>query len=166
MASSLLYSQNVIFLQTKWNDDFSQWDYFDSKDYNVGHLNLRWLNQNNWAEWEYNLFNVAGQIKLKWKNDPNEWEIRGDNEIVSSRTLWRNKFREWRITNNNEQFTLRARYGNNFDRWETRDSRFYMETIWEGDPREWKITWEDSTEISPSQLTALIFTAMFNSLPE
>ena len=163
---SSLNAQTILYLQTKWSDDFSEWAFYDEEENQIGELRLRWPSQNDWSEWDFSFFDVNGQLKLKWKDDPNEWELRGNNEIVTARTLWKNNFREWRIsTDNNSNLTLKSRYGNVIDQWETRNRLFYIETDWEGDPRSWKIILEDAFDYSETALVALVFTSVFHSIP-
>lgn len=169
MSTWSVGAQQLSGIATRWSDSFGEWIVFAEEEEEPGELRLRWTNLDNWTEWEYRLGESTGQIRLKWNEDPNEWEIRGDNRIISARTLFKSDFREWRISDNDRQFTLSSRYGNTSDLWAIRDSDhgyFSIYTAWEGDPRDWIIEDELDPSIDLPMKMALIFIAIYQSLPK
>lgn len=170
IASTLtVYSQQLSGITARWSDAFTEWVIFAEDADGPGELRLRWSSQDDWTEWEYRMGDALGQVRLKWGDDKNEWEIRGENQIVSARTLWKDDFREWRITDNTQQITLRSRYGNTRDEWEIRDADvglFNMYTAYQGDPRDWIIVDELDASISTPMKMALVFIALYNSIPK
>lgn len=155
-------------ISTKWNDTFGEWTLYTDNQELEGDLQLRWLTNNDWTEWEYRLGDATGTIRMKWKGNANEWEVRGGNDIVTMRTLYNNNFREWRITSS-KTMTWKSRYGNNLDEWELDDSRlgnFTMLTAWEGNPGDWIIEDELDESINLPTKMALVFLVIFNSSPK
>ncbi|MCI5080378.1 MAG: hypothetical protein MRY78_01730 [Saprospiraceae bacterium] len=168
-CSQMVHAQYLVGLETKWADSFREWTLFAEAEENDGHLQLRWLGQDDWTEWDYRVEDSFGQIKQKWKDNPNEWELRGNNNIVSMRTSLIGNFREWRISDNQHTLTFQTRYGNMADEWEMRNKElgyFGMLTEYEGDPRSWIITDELQEELSFELKMAMIFIAIYQSTPK
>ena len=164
-----LFGQYLTGIATKWSDSFSEWYIYTDVEGEEGELKQRWALRNDWTEWEYRQGEHFGRIKLKWRNNFNEWEIRGGNEVVTARTLWNDNFREWRISGNGTQLSLNSRYGNTFDEWEIRKSDhglFEMYTNWEGDPRDWNVVDELDERIGFTMKMAMIFIALYQSVPK
>lgn len=155
---------------TEWNDSFREWNIYTLQEEIEGDLRLRWTTGDDWTEWNYQLEDHFGSIRIKWRNDPNEWEIRGDNHIVTARTLWSNDPREWRISGpGGRQYTLKCRYGNQTDEWLIADERygyFGMYTNWEGDPRDWVIVDELQDQVTFPEKMALVFIVLYHSTPK
>lgn len=160
-------AQYLAGLAAVWNDKLDEWELF-TEDEQAGELRVKWGLGDDWIEWDYRLGDYVGNIKQKWRNNPNQWEVRGDNEIVTIQTVWNNDFREWRISDGTHQLKLKRKYSNVIDEWEV-DSRdwgfFEMFTQWEGDPREWNITDELDEGLSFPVKMALVFIVMYHSLP-
>lgn len=166
----LLSAQVLTGVATEWSDSFRQWNLYTLDEDEEGDMRLRWNTGDDWSEWNYNLGDHFGGIKIKWRNNPNEWEIRGENVIVTARTLWNNDPREWRISGpSGRQFTLKCRYGNQVDEWQISDERygyFGMYTSWEGDPRDWVIVDELFEEVSFPEKMAMVFIVLYHSTPK
>ncbi len=165
----LVQSQVLHSFATKWSNSFVEWHFYTEDEELEGELNMKWLMQNDWTEWDYRIGETFGGIKRKWKDNPNEWELRGRNRIVTARTIWTGDMREWRITDNNRTLTLRSKWGNQTDEWELRDrqyGKFYMYTRYERDPREWEIVDELKSEITFEMKMMLAFIVIFHSSPK
>lgn len=178
-------AQTLSGVSARWSDSFVEWELFatladtvqaededsESPDEELyGEMKLRWLDlRDDWSEWDYNLGDERGTIKMKWKNDPTQWELRGfDGAVITMRAAWNNDFTEWRVTDNSISITLRSRWTNQLDEWQVEDANrgtFYVYTVYRGDPRDWAI--EDNLDGSVSQpmKLALIFLAVFHSTP-
>lgn len=135
-----------------------------------GELKLRWLNlRENWTDWEFNLGDERGTIRMKWKDDPSQWELRTySGAVVTMRASWNNDPTEWRVTDNNFSLTLRSRWSNQFDEWLVQDNNrgtFYLYTMTEGDPRDWAIDDRLDASVSQPMKMALIFLTIFHSTP-
>lgn len=167
LCATSLSAQYLAGIAAVWNDKFDEWEVF-TEDEQAGELRVKWALGDDWTEWDYRMGDFVGNIKQKWRNNPNQWEVRGDNEIVSIQTVWNNDFREWRISDGTHQLKLKRKYTNVIDEWEV-DSQdwgfFEMFTQWEGDPREWNITDELDEGLSFPVKMALVFVVMYHSLP-
>lgn len=164
----LLAGQYLSGISSKWSDAFHEWTLYEG-DEPIGELNMRWILRSDWSEWEYRIGEESGTAKLKWKNDPREWEIRGYDELVMAKMIWSDDIREWRISNGRITLTLKSRWGNRLDEWQVREKtygNFQIYTSWEGDPREWIIVDELAEEISLEMRMALVFIAVFHSVPK
>jgi hypothetical protein len=154
---------------TKWSDEFTEWNIYSDDEDLEGEITMRWQMQGDWTEWDYNLGDDAGKIKLKWKGDPNLWEISGGNELITARTLWKDDLSEWRITNNTQTITLKRRWNNNFNEWSLKNDKygeFDIFTNWEDDPREWIVKDELDEDISIHLKIAILFLVTFHSSPK
>ncbi len=180
-----LSAQALSGISTRWSDSFVEWELFafsqdttqpeetDSEapdEEPVGEIKLRWLNlRDDWSEWDYNIGDERGTIKLKWKNDPTHWELRSyDGAVVTMRTAWSNDLTEWRVTDNTLSLTLRSRWTNQFDEWVVQDpsrGTFYLYTLRSGDPRDWAIEDDLDSSVSRQMKLALVFIAIFQSTP-
>jgi len=172
-------------ISARWSDSFVEWELYASVSDTTqteeadseapdeelyGEMKLRWLNlRDDWSEWDYNLDDQRGTIKMKWKDDPTQWELRTyDGAVVTMRAAWNNDFTEWRVTDNSVSLTLRSRWTNLLDEWQVEDAtrgNFYIYTVYRGDPRDWAI--EDGLDDSVSQhiKMALVFLTVFHSTP-
>jgi len=165
----ILNAQILSGAATQWSDSFRDWYIYGTDEEKKGEMRLRWSTGNDWTEWNYQLEDHYGNIRIKWRNNPNEWEVRGENVIVSVRTVWNNNFRDWRISGpGNRQLNLKCKFGNQTDEWLLSDDRyghFEMYTNWEGDPRDWAIIDELSEEVTFPEKMALVFIVLFHSSP-
>lgn len=180
-----LCAQQISSVSTRWSDSFVEWDIFaltqdtipeneeeeTPQEAPIGELKLRWLNvRDDWSEWDFELGDQSGTIRMKWKDDPTQWELRSyEGAIVSMRAAWSNDLTQWRITDNNVTLLLRSRWTNQLDEWLVEDSRhgtFHMHTFQQMDPRDWAIDDRLGAGISPSMRLAMIFIVLFQSTPK
>lgn len=164
-----LSAQILVGLSAKWSDDFSEWIILTDDEDIEGELNMTWQLQNDWSSFDYRIEEASGNIKMKWRENPNEWEVRGDNEIVTARTRWKDDPREWRITDNDQTIYLRSKWGNNANTWLITDDKygyFEMYMYYKGDFREWVIIDELGGEISLPMKMTMVFLVMNNSTPK
>jgi hypothetical protein len=181
----LLAGQRVSSVSTRWSDSFVEWEIFAPvpdtmrdddleeapDEERIGEFKLRWLNvRDDWSEWDYEIGDQRGTIRMKWKDDPTQWELRAyDGAIVSMRAAWANDPTQWRITDNDVALSLRSRWTNQLDEWMVEDNQhgtFYMYTFQEMDPRDWAIDDRLSERISPAMRLAMIFIVIFHSTPK
>lgn len=166
-----LMAQYPLGISLKWDDSFAEWTIFYETaegEEEEGELRVRFPGKSIWADWDYDLGNASGTAKMKWDDKPDEWEFRGDGNVLTARTLRRGYFNEWRITDNDTQLTFKTRYSNQIDEWilrETEFGNFQIYTSYEGDPREWVIVDELNEDISIHTKMAMIFLAVYHSLP-
>lgn len=166
---TVLPAQYITGIGTKWSDEFTEWIIYTVDEETEGEIFMRWQMQSDWTEWDYNIGEESGNIRLKWKDDPNHWEISGNNELITARTLWKDDLSEWRITNNSQTITLQRKWNNNFNEWQLKQSRygeFDVFTNWEGDPREWIVRDELDDTISIHMKVAILFLVSFHSSPK
>ncbi len=180
-----LSAQTLSSISTRWNDSFVEWEVYTqvpqdttiaaSEETEIeeefsGEIKQRWLNiREDWSEWDYQLGEEQGTIKVKWKDNPSQWELRSyDGNVITMRTAWSNDFTEWRITDNGISLTLKSRWTNQLDEWLVDDpqyGRFYMYTLRRSDPRDWAIDDKLDASISASMKLAIIFLTVFNTAP-
>lgn len=170
-------------VSTRWNDSFVEWETycFDPdtsaaadeapEEYTCGNLQLRWLNlKEDWTDWDFQLGDLRGSIRRKWKDDPTHWELRAfDGSVITMRAAWANDLNEWRVTDNNISLSLRSRWGNQLDEWIVDDrarGQFHLYTTHRNDPRDWTIEDGLSENIPQTMKLALIFLAIYHASPK
>ena len=162
-------AQNIIGVGTRYNDSFREWEVHTPDEFHTGTLQLRWTIREDWTEWDFRLGDTTAQIRLKWSDDPNLWEIKCLGTTVTARTTWNNDFRQWKLSDGTHRINWQSRYGNIRDEWIMRESDcgdLTVYTYWEGDPREWVVIDELNPDVSYAMRLALIFIAIFNSVPK
>lgn len=169
LIQSPVFCQDIIGIGTRWKDSFREWEVHTVDEFRTGSLELRWTIREDWTQWDFRLGDTTAQIRQKWKDDPNLWEIKCLDVVVTARTTWNNDFRQWRLSDGKHQLTWYSRYGNVRDEWILRENdvgTFSLYTYWEGDPREWVVTDELGEDMSYAMRVALIFIALYNSVPK
>ena len=171
------FTQHLTDARTRWADSFVEWILYSTPDTaqneepqpeETGKLALRWPNSHDFSEWDIEQDDLRGTIKQKWKNDPNRWELRADGEAITIKTRWDGDFTEWKITDDTRTLHLKTRF-NSPDEWLTTSSefgRFYMYSLFRGDPRDWAIEDDLSPEISRAMRLAMVFVVLFQSSPK
>ncbi len=153
---------------TKWSDEFTEWDLYTDDEEVVGEVNMTWQFQMDWTKWNFQLEDVRGQIVKPWANDKSNWEVRTFGDIITCRTAWKDDLSEWKITDNDITLVLRTKFSNDPNEWVLRDQNhgfFAIYTTYENDPRDWVILDELDEEVSLSMKMALVFLAIYHSLP-
>lgn len=169
LANIMCAGQDIIGVGTKWNDTFREWDIHTGDEWRTGELRLRWSLREDWTEWDFRLGDTTAEIRLKWTDDPNLWEVKCLGVTVTARTTWNNDFRQWKLSDGTHKFNWQSRYGNVRDEWILREDDhgfFSLQAYWEGDPREWVVTDDLDEDVSYAMRVALIFVALFNSIPK
>lgn len=162
-------AQDLYGMGTRWNDSFREWILYGATEEEDGYLRLNFPLNDELDNWEYRMGEAYGNIKLKWRGNPNEWELRGDNVIVTARTVWPGNFQEWRISDGSCTITLRPRYGNILEEWETRTSGcggWVSYTSYQGDPRDWVVEYELDTPNAFQLSLMAAFISTFHSTPK
>lgn len=172
-----IFAQHLTDARTRWSDSFTEWLLLSTPDTSendepqpeeTGKLALRWPNSRDFSEWDIEQDDLRGTIKQKWKDDPNRWELRADGEAITIKTRWDNDFTEWKITDDSRTLHLKMRF-NSPDEWLTTSSefgRFYMYTLFRGDPRDWAIEDDLKPEISRAMRLSMVFVVLFQSSPK
>ncbi len=174
---SLSAQQWLTGIETAWTDSFVEWRLYTESESDEeaeeleasGELELRWKNQDNWTEWDFEIGEERGQIAQVSRNRPNQWEVRSDGGLVTIRPRWPNDFTEWKITASNTSFVFKSKWRNNLDEWILVDDRyghFSLQTTWERDPRQWNIYDELEEEFPLNVKMAMVFIATFYSSPK
>jgi hypothetical protein len=188
-CSTEAFAQKLNSISTRWNDSFVEWDIFTTvppdpdapeadetedpeppAEEKKGELKQRWLNvKDDWSEWDYQLGDEQGVIKVKWKDNPGEWELRSyDRHIITMRSTFPRNFTEWRVTDNDISLNIKSKYTTQLDEWLVDDAthgKFYLYTLRAQDPRDWAIEDNLDAKVSQSFKIALMFIAIFNSVP-
>jgi hypothetical protein len=167
-----IIAQNLhwpIYASIYQENSFSIWILMDENEDPIGELRLRRPLNNDWSEWEYQLNDMQGIIKQKWKSDPTIWELIGNNETYTARLTYPGNFLSWDIEGNNrKRVTVFSKFNNVHDQWELKKSRigtFKMNTIAQGDVRDWAIFESFDQDESPHFHMFLIFIVLYNSTP-
>ncbi len=165
-----LSAQQPLAISAYWDDSFEEWIIYTDDEAIEGQLQPRWLNRGDWTEWDWQLGDESISIKQLFDNDPTQWEVRGfGGDLVTCRAAWKGDLSEWRVTNNSINITFRTRYGNNVNEWVLRDKtygEFIVHTDYQNDPRDWIIIDEVDERISPNMKIAMIFLAIYHSVPK
>lgn len=195
LLPNLLFAQSEMrTLRSAWSDSFVEWEAYcavsldsvtldsiylaDPEEYEelqleeelCGKINLRWIQREDWTQWDYEWGDASGSIRQKWRNDPNQWEVRSyEGDIISIRQQWPNDPTRWTVTDNEHSFILKSRWTSQLDEWLVdggSQGRFYFYTLAEGDPRDWAIEDSMTEDISPAMRIAFIFMATYISCPK
>ena len=170
--------QWLIGAETVWSDSFVEWRLYtevesEEEDEELeasGELELRWKNQDNWTEWDYEFDEEQGQISQASRNRPDQWELRSDDgRLITMRPRWSNDLTEWKITSGSASVIFKSKWRNNLDEWFLTDDRyghFSLQTAWERDPRQWNIYDELDEDVSLAMKMAMVFVATFYSSPK
>lgn len=163
-----LQAQKIIGIGTRYNDTFREWVITTGDDELRGDLRMRWAFRDDWTEWDLQIGELTATIEQKWKDDPNLWEIRCNGEVVNAKTTWPGEFNRWKLTDGKNQFNWGTKYVNERDEWFTdkNDNDFFQVYMyWEGDPREWVVVDELSSDVSMAMRIAMVFLALHFSAP-
>ncbi len=170
-------------ISSRWMDSFVEWEIYTTPEKRgleegevapeeyYGELKLKWLNsQNDWSEWEYEVGGQRGNIRQRWKDDPQQWELRSySGAIISMRTVWNGDFKEWRVSDNTVTLNLKSKWSNQIDEWIAEDPNygsFYLYTLRSHDPRDWAIEDKLDPDISEEMKLAMMFLVIYHSTPK
>ncbi len=164
-------AQFITEITTKRPNDFTEWEIYTEKDadFPTGELRWQYNMQGDFSDWEYDVERNNGSIRLKWKNDPTQWEFRGDGTLIHARIIYPNDFTEWRITDNVMSVNLYTTYRNDLSEWRVEDEqygKFLIRVKYQNDARTWEIFDELSKEIPFTMKMAMVFTAVYHSVPK
>jgi hypothetical protein len=165
-AFSTVSAQFMTEITTKRPNNFTEWEIYTEKeeDFPTGELRWQYNMQGDFSDWEYDVERNNGSIRLKWKNDPTQWEFRGDGTLIHARIIYPNDFTEWRITDN-----VMSTYRNDLSEWRVEDEqygKFLIRVKYQNDARTWEIFDELSKEIPFTMKMAMVFTAVYHSVPK
>ncbi len=170
-------------ISSRWQDSFVEWEIFSSirqadleegeevEEEYYGELKLRWLNvREDWSEWAFEIGGERGNIRQRWKDDPQQWELRTySGAIITMRTNWNGDFNEWRVSDNTITLNIKSKWTNQHDEWLVQNDTygsFYLYTLRTRDPRDWAIEDNLDPAISEEMKLAMVFLVIFNSSPK
>ena len=161
-------------MRTYYDDDFREWIIYTSPEEDGAEegeieLRMRWMNRNDWSQWDFSGDEINGTIKQTFSNNPNQWEVRCNNVVVTAKAVFPNDWREWRITDNNTTLHFKSKWGNNVNQWMLKNEKngaFEISAIYEGDPRDWEIYDDMKEEISLPMKVAMLFIVIYHSSPK
>lgn len=149
-------SQKVVGISTLYDDRFDKWVIItDSADLE-GTIEATWASLNDYSEWQYNLGDQAGIIRLRQKENPNVWEVMGGGEIIEARTVFPGEFNHWQMKNGRISVDVEI-YRRSPEQWlaKYRQEDIYFYTYRERDIRDWIV--ENNASFSLPMQLALIF---------
>ena len=164
-----LFAQQFISIHTRWDDSFTEWEIITDLQKHHGYLTKRWQDMDDWSAWDYNLGDQHGDIQQVYERDPFFWELTGFTDRVTAKTRWQRDISQWRITDDTHNLLLEMAQPYNAFKWRVKSpdyGQFIMKMDWIGDPRDWKITDELSTEISADMKMMIIFIVVHHSTPK
>lgn len=167
----LVSAQEIVALRATYDDSFREWTIVtaDEGDFD-GTLSLTFGGVNNdFTDWSFDLPTVSGSIRQKWSSSDRVWELAYDGDLITIERVWPGDNREWKIYDGQVTQVIKTRYGNTADEWiitDEKDGYFDIFTQWQGDPRDWIIEENLSSEYSLAFKVALAFTAVYNSMPK
>jgi len=158
-------------MHTKYADAFTEWEILTLDEEVEGELKMRWAFRNDITEWDFNIEDSYGTVKLIFPNGRQKWEIRVGNEVATLHQKWSGDLREWRVTDNEITVNFKTKYGNQPWEWEIKESdrygKFKVYTQYEGDPRDWIIQDElDPDQVSLAMRMGMVFVAMVSVIPK
>lgn len=157
-------------VHSKWDDSFREWELQTMDEDLEGELKMRWSFRDDFTQWDFNLGDEHGEVKLKFPTGLQQWEVRYGNEVVLVQQQWQGDVRQWRVTDNTITLHFKTKWGNNPFEWEMREEsrygKFRMYTEYDGDPRDWVIVDELSEEISTTLKMGMAFIALFQVMPK
>lgn len=161
-------AQQLTALNAEWNNDYTSWVLGIGEKEN-GEIRMRWPLNKDWTDWNINIADQYGRLKLRWKENPEEWELSmPDGSFVQIRTTWRGSLNSWVIQQDQKKIIIQTVYNNSYESWETPNEKygyFGLYTTFEGDLEEWTLVDEMKEEIALSTKAAMAFICILHSIP-
>jgi len=154
---------------SKWDDAFQEWEIQTIDEDIEASMNMRWAFKNDYTEWDFNIGDQHGSIKLKFPVGLQQWEVRIGNDIAILKQLWMNDLTQWRVTNDDVTLTFKTKWGRNPFEWELRNDDkglFKIYSQYENDPRDWVIIDEMEEEVTLPMKVGMMFMAVFQAMPK
>ncbi len=154
-----LDAQFIASIRAEWNDSFRSWIIEDEEENRIGSIRLKWDLANDFSEWTFELLDYTGEIKTKWRNDPNMWELKSDDQVLTARPTWPGDYRSWTLSGKGQSIILEHDRGY---RWKIRSLDYTLNSYYLFDPRDWAVetTVED---LDPLLELFVIFLAIYHS---
>ncbi len=161
------YGQAILGISAVWDDNLTEWKIYGETEESDGTLEIKWPLNNDWTEWEFEIYHLDGDVMMPRNNVFEYWEMRNGSDLVTIRTQWPGDTRQWTVRYKGIKLNIATRYGNIADEWIV-DSKQYgywsMYTEYEGDPRDWIIEDELDPEIDVIMKMALVHIALVSSI--
>ena len=163
------YSQKIISFESNWSDSFMEWKVYTEGDSIDGNIDLRWKINKDWTVWDMDLGEFSGTAKMKYSNDPNLWEFRSGNEIINAKTYWSNDFSDWRLNNGRQKIRFKYKLNDLPFIWYSEGEDYGSIDIYpeyNDGLQYWIVEDELSEDISTLYKMAMVFIAMYHSVPK
>ena len=149
-------TQNVIGISTQYDDRYDKWIVVTGVEGLEGTIEATWATLGDFSEWQYNVGDESGIIRLRQKSDPNVWEVMGGGEIIEARTVFPGEMGHWQILGGRHRVDVEI-YNRNPEQWlaEYKEQELYFYTYREYDLRDWIV--ENKASFSLPMQLALIF---------
>lgn len=155
-------AQEIDYISSKWSDSFREWLFLDNEEDEIGFLRLKWELKNDFYEWTFELNDLRGDIKTKWRDDPSLWEMYVDGDLLNARPVFPGDYSRWKISYDNAYYTLSHDYGLN---WSVDGHDYKITSTYNGDPRDWSLQGDYGTLEKPLEIF-VIFLSIYNSIPK
>lgn len=172
MSISFCFGQSEFLgLSAQWDDRLDAWEvlYYDPEgEENAIELSQVWPLRTDWESWRLQGDDITGDISTQWRGDLTRWNIKIGEERLEIRQRWRNAPNQWEIVSDRGRSLLRTQLTNNANVWicSLEEGDFAMYTMYDGDPRDWVIEDYIIDSLSDTEKLAMIFIALFQSIPK
>ncbi len=149
-------AQKVVGISTQYDDRFDKWVIVTDSAGLEGTIEATWASLHDYTEWQYNIGDQSGIIRMRQKENPNVWEIMGGGEIIEARTLYPGEFNHWQMQGGRISVDVEI-YRRRPEQWlaKYRQQDIYFYTYRERDLRDWIV--ENNASFSVPLQLALIF---------
>lgn len=142
-----MFGQEIFFLSSRWDHELSDWIILDSTESEIGNITYAGIFKDPFQTWNLRLGEYSGNIKLRWKDSPNEWDLWAGNELVSFKPVWQQSFDQWNFNFNGKNYNLKLSNVHSNLSWELSNNSGKMyakiQTDFEFDIRDWTIYYFD-----------------------
>lgn len=164
-------AQNIYGASTRFDDSAREWIIYFSEEgedsEEMGSLEPRWLLRNDVSEWVFRVGDIDGSVAQTRKPHPGHWTIRSGSELLEIRTIFPNDYNSWRITNNQYSIEIHTQDLLSREIWKMRSEQYgnlEIFTVVEGDKRDWEMTYQLDSKVTPLMMMAALFISIFSSL--
>src|SRR5690606_10162675 len=97
--SSCCMAQKIIGISTQYDDRFDKWLIVTDTSDLEGTIEATWAALGDFTEWQYNIGEQSGIIRIRQKTNPDVWELMGGGEIIEARTIFPRERDRWQMQN-------------------------------------------------------------------
>ena len=154
--SSCIIAQKIIGISTQYDDRFDKWVIVTDNSDLEGTIEATWAALGDFTEWQYNIGDQSGIIRIRQKTNSDVWELLGGGEIVEARTIFPGERDRWQMQNGKHRVDAKM-YQRNPEQWliQYKGEEIFFYTYREYDLRDWIV--ENNASFSIPMQLALTF---------